>query len=197
MAKNKKRAPSRPKAIKYAAPILVVIVAVGLVVWHDHSNKPAAVKLATPASSTTKAAGSTSSTINYGPPTTAEQAESDAANSIGRAAQNNQTTNPTNTTINPVIVTDSQNSPGQSLNVTSYVNGVIENGGTCTLTLTKSGSQTITQSGSGSADASYTDCPAFTVPFSKFNNQTGNWQLTLSYSSSSASGSTSVTKQIE
>jgi hypothetical protein len=78
--------------------------------------------------------------------------------------------------------------------VGGYVPGVIEDGGTCTLTLT-SGSSTATGRTQAHADASTTTCGAVTVAGSRL--AAGTWNAVLSYSSPEHRGAASpVTVQV-
>ena len=60
------------------------------------------------------------------------------------------------------------------------VMGIVESGGTCTLTLAK-GSTTVDVSVEGVDNVTSTSCPAMTVPGDRLG--TGTWQATLSYES--------------
>lgn len=77
---------------------------------------------------------------------------------------------------------------GDSIEIGSYVTNVLEDGGTCTLTLTKD-SQRITDDVEGVQDASRTSCPVFTIARSRLS--AGTWKAVVSYSSSTASGESS------
>lgn len=66
-----------------------------------------------------------------------------------------------------------------------YVTGVIESGGTCTLTLSKGG-QTATGTTTAHADATTTTCGAVTIPGSQLT--AGTWQAVLSYRSDRHTG---------
>lgn len=69
--------------------------------------------------------------------------------------------------------------------VDGFVAGVVEQGGTCTLTLT-SGSATVTQQHPAQADASTTQCGTVTVPGARLT--AGQWRAVLGYSSATSSG---------
>ena len=60
------------------------------------------------------------------------------------------------------------------------VMGIVESGGTCTLTLTR-GSATVDVSVEAIDNVTSTSCPAMTVPGDRL--ETGSWQATLSYAS--------------
>jgi uncharacterized protein (UPF0333 family) len=81
---------------------------------------------------------------------------------------------------------------GNTVQVSSYVSGVFENGGTCELTL-KNGSTSVTRQDTGIENVSYTTCPTFNI------DNTGNsvlasgtWSATVSYSSASYQGVSSA-----
>ena len=69
--------------------------------------------------------------------------------------------------------------------VGGYVAGVLEDGGTCTATLTQ-GARSVTGTSQGSADARTTACPEIQVPGSSLGS--GTWTVVLSYDSSRGSG---------
>jgi hypothetical protein len=65
------------------------------------------------------------------------------------------------------------------------VMGIVESGGTCTLTLTK-GSTAVDVSADAVDNVSSTSCPAMTVSGDRL--QSGTWQATLSYESGTSRG---------
>jgi hypothetical protein len=78
-----------------------------------------------------------------------------------------------------------------SVKVNGYVSGVVENGGTCTLTLT-SGSVHVTGQVTAQADATTTICPEISVSDPRLTP--GAWQAVLAYRSPSSQGSSPATK---
>lgn len=81
--------------------------------------------------------------------------------------------------VTPVITSADENA------VRAYIPGIIEDGGTCTATLAKSGSQTVTVSSEGVANVSQTVCAP---SISDKNLSSGQWSVVLSYSSSKSGG---------
>jgi hypothetical protein len=77
------------------------------------------------------------------------------------------------------------NATTRQVMVGGYVQGVIEDGGTCTLTLTSGSSRAVGHT-AAHADATTTTCGAVTVPGSGL--APGTWQAVLSYSSPKHSG---------
>ena len=65
------------------------------------------------------------------------------------------------------------------------VMGIVESGGTCTLTLTR-GSTAVDVSAEAVDNVTSTSCPALTVPGDRL--ESGTWQATLSYESESFRG---------
>jgi hypothetical protein len=87
----------------------------------------------------------------------------------------------------PVVVTYSGwNAAAKQAMAGGYVTGVIETGGTCTLTLTRAGVQ-VTSQGHARPDAATTACGGLTVPGAKLS--VGTWKAVLSYVSATSSGS--------
>jgi hypothetical protein len=106
------------------------------------------------------------------------------------------TTAPTSSTdartaVVPFITTADWDASAKALDVSAIVPGVVEGGGTCTVTLT-SGSTTRTATSSGVAAASYTGCEAVAVK----DLAAGTWQVQVRYSSAKAAG-TSKTRSAQ
>jgi hypothetical protein len=81
-----------------------------------------------------------------------------------------------------------------SVEVGAYVAGVVESGGTCTLTLTGPGA-TRTATVTGEADAGSTSCTTMAVPGAQLS--TGSWTAVVDYRSADAGGtSSSVTVDV-
>jgi hypothetical protein len=138
---------------------------------------------------------STRNGINYGPPTEVEKQDSvshkDSIPTANSQNSNTQTSNASSKkTVTTEITTFRQTSSAFTVN--GFVNGVIENGGTCTLTMVFSGdaSQKVTESRPGEANATNTTCGEISVPLSKLH--AGTWNTTLSYSSATATGTSDV-----
>jgi hypothetical protein len=147
---------------------------------------------------TSKSADSTaatdgrSSTINMDPATPEEkQAAEDRKDEIAKEQEqsNNQLAG---TKVTPVITYAGQY--GGNIEVSAYIPGIIENGGTCTLTAVK-GSSKVTKQVTGVDNAQNTSCPTFIVPRGDFDSA-GTWAITISYSSGSYSGE-SASKTLE
>jgi hypothetical protein len=94
----------------------------------------------------------------------------------------------------PVVLTYSAWSPAdRQVLAGGYVSGIIEDGGTCTLTLTR-GSSSVTVEGPAMPDATTTVCGGLAVPGDRLS--AGTWQATLSYASPTHQG-TSATAAVE
>jgi hypothetical protein len=70
-----------------------------------------------------------------------------------------------------------------------YVTGVIEDGGVCTLTLTRNGA-TVVAEGAAMADATTTVCGGLSIAGSQL--AAGTWQAVLSYASSTHTGASAA-----
>lgn len=79
-----------------------------------------------------------------------------------------------------------------NVEIGGYVNGVFEDGGTCTAILTKD-SIKISEQVNAVKNVNSMDCPAIVIPASKFSSG-GEWSLTLEYSSSTAGGNSEPRK---
>ena len=73
-----------------------------------------------------------------------------------------------------------------SVTVRGYLQGVVEDDGTCTLTLTRDG-RSVTAERAGTSNVTQTSCGAVSVPRSQL--ATGTWTAVLSYRSSTSNGS--------
>jgi len=81
----------------------------------------------------------------------------------------------------------------REVQLAGFVGGVVEDGGVCTLTLTKGGA-TASGAKKALADASTTSCGELSVPGDQVSP--GTWQAVLSYSSAGHTG-TSETVDVE
>lgn len=134
--------------------------------------------------STTEPPAQPTSPINYGPPTAEEEAESQARKDELRQQQGAAQDSGNQKQVTPVIINAYQDQ--QTVFLSAYVPGIAENGGSCTYAIVK-GSQTVTKVTDGFANVSNTNCTPANINRSEFN-QSGDWQVTVSYKSSSASG---------
>ncbi len=80
---------------------------------------------------------------------------------------------------------------GRTLTLGGGVSGLVDSGGTCTVTLTR-GTATVTKSFAASPGPSSTDCGAMTVSSPTLTS--GSWSLTIAYSSPRARGTSSPTE---
>jgi hypothetical protein len=87
----------------------------------------------------------------------------------------------------PVALTFADwNATTAAVEVDGYLAGLVEDGGTCTLTLTQGGT-TVTAEVPGTADAATTSCGGATVPGTDL--APGTWTAVLSYRSDTTTGS--------
>ena len=137
----------------------------------------------------TKSSADSKESINYSPGTDQDQKDADQRKQE-IADQQNQNPEPTTgkKSVTPVIVDASQY--GNEVEVRAYVPGIIEDGGTCTVTFTK-GSLSVTKQSTGEKDATTTRCTNITIPRSEFKDY-GKWNVSLSYSSSTTQGTASA-----
>lgn len=142
---------------------------------------------------------SADSNINYGPVTEEEKKETEAhKQQLDQDTKNASEPSPPPTedgkrTVYPMIVTAEQYD--NTVEVTSYISGIIEDGGTCTITLTK-GTDKITKTVTGVRDAKVTRCPIVTVPLAEFPSK-GNWTAVVTYSSTAATGASQPSGSFE
>lgn len=139
----------------------------------------------------------TSNNVDLSPPTQEQQqAGQDAKQSAvdkdqGKPSQNSDSPQVEEGTLNIAFTSVWQNEA--ALQVRVQIDPLVSNG-SCTLTLTKDGS-TITKTAAVYAMASISTCQGFDVPISELSS--GVWNLTVSVTSDSASGSASTSTQIQ
>jgi hypothetical protein len=79
-----------------------------------------------------------------------------------------------------VIVVASVDADGKAVTTSGYVNGIIEDGGSCAFALS-SGAATVTTTTTGRADRSTTSCGQGITPIDKVSR--GSWNVVLTYTS--------------
>jgi hypothetical protein len=168
---------SRRTALLAALAVLLVAGGLILALGHGHNTRPA---------TGTTADGKK---VNLSPATSQDQQNSDSHKNSSaqqdQPAKNIPSTDKA-TQASLVITSADQNS------VRAYVNGVFEEGGTCTATATQ-GSQVITASSAGFENVSYTQCTPINWPSALGG---GTWVIKVSYSSSGTQVSATKTIQV-
>lgn len=147
--------------------LAIAIVAIALFMLRD--NK------------TTSTADKTEDGIDYSPATQEEKADSDRQKEVDAGRDDT----PPSNNVTPVIVDASQY--GDEIEIRAYVPGIVEDGGTCTIKITK-GQSTVTERTEALQDASNTSCVSVAIPRSEFSSA-GQWSVVVSYSSAKYSGS--------
>jgi hypothetical protein len=167
MAKTKKR--GRKNKVLLA---IVVLLVAGFIYW------VAAIRPSKHAS--TPVGG-----VNYNPPS---QQDKQAGEDAKKTVEDRSTGASQNSgLVNANVIITSLTTSG----VRGYVSNVFEDGGTCTLTLTK-GTDKITATSTGVADVNKTTCAPISIDQSQLKS--GDWTAVLSYTSAKASGSSAPQK---
>lgn len=122
--------------------------------------------------------------VNLSPPTEEEKQETQAHKKELSNSPSPSTTNEGKKQVTPVITSANQDQ------ISAYVPGVFEDGGTCTATLTK-GSKTVTKTSEGFKNVSYTSCAPINVSGSF--PEKGTWSVVVIYKSSAAEGTSKPT----
>lgn len=162
--------------------VALIVLAVGGFVAYRHFHKPKQDFSGT--------AGV--SEVNYGPPTEEEKQAGNDQKEKNVAEQNGTQVNNSKAA---VVITDaSYYSDSNSVEVRAFVSNIVEDGGTCTVTFEKNG-QKVTQTHAAFKDATTTQCGALDTPRSQFPS-TGTWNVTLVYTSSSATGQQTATLKL-
>jgi hypothetical protein len=131
------------------------------------------------------------STINYGPATSDQQKNGSTIKSNGTSGTSGSdqpsapTTVPGSSQKSVSVTITAANQNGQTLQVRVLI-GVVENTGTCTLTLTQVGQTTVTKTAAAQPLASTSTCKGFDVPISELS--TGIWHVNVTYNSTAFTG---------
>lgn len=174
---------------KYLLPagIVALILVASLSVWalggsDNHAQDPDKQKSPS-ASSDNSSEGPNSGSPDLSPATPQEKKATDDYKQSLSPSPPSPTGSSGKKQVYPVITGAS------SSEVDAYVSGVIESGGTCSVSATK-GSEAVSGSSSGFANVSYTSCQPIHLSLSS-----GNWSINLQYSSATAQGQ--VTQSFE
>jgi hypothetical protein len=179
MAKYYKK--NRVKKLHVISLIILLLLASGLV--YVYSQQDSADDMS-----------NDSSTVNLEPPTEEEQAAGDEIkdevvepdqNPVEKPPQTGNSADSNDKKINVVITDASQY--GSDIEVRAFASNHIEDG-TCTITFSKAGQQTIQKEVQARADASTTICSNLTINRSEFPTG-GEWSVVVSYNSQNAKGS--------
>lgn len=135
------------------------------------------------AGSTTVAAGSAAPSTGGAGATSAPAGTSTAGTSV--PDRTTMATDPPPPSTTEVVLNYATYDAARGVLGGGYVSPVIEDGGTCTLVLTK-GSATVQATSEGRADASTTACGGLTVPRDQLT--AGTWTAVLRYASGTAKG---------
>jgi len=140
---------------------------------------------------------STQDSINYGPPTEEEKRETEEF----KENQGSSTTQPSTTTpstqkksVTPIISSWPSGAQSGDIQVSGFVPNIVENGGQCTLTLSKSG-QDVTTTATGEANAQSVSCGTMTITRDRLS--AGKWNVKLSYSSTTYEGTSQQDVTVE
>jgi hypothetical protein len=163
--------------------IILVVLAIGGVVAYKHFHKPK------PDFSGTAGV----SEVNYGPPTKEEQQAGNDQKEKNVTQQENET-KPNDGKATVVITDASYYADSNTVEVRAFVSNIVEDGGTCTVVFEKNG-QKVTQTHAAFKDAKTTQCGALDTPRSQFPS-TGTWNVTLTYTSSTATGQQTATLKL-
>ncbi len=156
------------------APLCVLILLGTGYVFYQHKNNNTA---------NSNTAGEDK--INYEPPTKEDaQRASDNKQRIVEEETKPAQNNGSKKLITPTITYASEQ--GEKIEAGGFVSNIFEDGGVCTFTFTK-GTASFSKHSTGISNAQSVACPAITVGNGEFSEK-GQWSVTLSYSSATASG---------
>lgn len=158
------------KKIVFTGSVIVLIVSLFMTISYFRENTPITNKINSPQGI------SDSNVVKNSPPSADEQKSGD--NIKPKISQNNNSQPQTESNIKPII-TDA-GYYANNIEVSSFIPGIYEDGGICTLTLSKDG-QKITMSEEAIKDAKTLRCQNFIVAKSELSS--GEWSVLISYKS--------------
>ncbi len=137
--------------------------------------------------------------INYEGPTDADKQETSShkVDLLKNTQSNSKDTTPPSQNlqnVTPTLINAFYSTERNQVTVSGFVSGVIEDGGSCTVTLTHENTS-VTKTAIGVANASQTDCPPFNINRSELSSS-GTWSVMLSYKSDTVNGN-SRTQTVE
>lgn len=177
MKKHKPTINFKTSKILLLAAVVAVLV-VGMVFWlkADRSNAPAA-----------NTSPTDEKPYKLEPATEQEKSETEQhKDSLVKPPAPPPTPGPTGKKQVSVVITSAA-----ADNVSAYVSGVLEEGGTCTAVFEKDG-QSVTRTSEGFSNVSTTNC----APITPSLPGSGTWNLTVSYNSAAAEGKTQTTVKV-
>ncbi len=164
---------SKRKKISFL--ILGFLLVVGIGLWHFHPWQKSAIEIA-------REKGNVSGQLDR--QNAQKNKKSSSSSSGGNNATETSGSDQNLQSVTPILSRwDGGTDP---VEVAGYVQGVFEDGGTCTYTFTKD-SQSFSRTSVGFQDATHTSCAPVDISKSSFP-QTGTWQVTLKYKSSTSVG---------
>ncbi len=169
------------KKVALAGGVTLLAVGGAVMLWPNNAKTP------------TQIPENPTGEINYNPPTETEKAETEQ-HKDDIAKQQTQTPQTSNNGNSIVVTITSATVDDASVQIASYVSGIIEDGGVCTITL-QQGANKVSRNVSGMANATTTNCEYTTFNRSDFTAP-GIWKLSVSYSSPKAQG-TSAEKEVK
>lgn len=166
--------------------VAVLLVGGGLAYWQRDTISGWFSQSSENTASDSDSSGSGDSDSNL-PDNDSDGTSDNNGSSDGSSSSSNNGAQEANVIINDASQYDS------NVEVRSYVEGIVETNGTCTITF-KKGSQSVTKTTEPLTNPTYTTCAAISVPVSEFPSK-GTWQVTVDYSSTNHKGS--ATKNVE
>jgi len=179
----KSRNKSRKKRLLIVACIGLLLLTVILILLIRNSREDSQ----SPSPVISENLGTTSQEVNFDPPTAADLEETDN--------HKKDITNPSESP--PVAGNGSKKNVSPMVSgadrstITAYVVGVFEEGGTCTATITQ-GATSFNKTSIGFGNSSYTQCMPIDISSGAIDD-TKKWTVVVSYNSSAAIGTSSVT----
>jgi uncharacterized protein (UPF0333 family) len=177
MIVRKKRSETKKKRLLLIGAVLLILTGIAAYFYFRDSPNTATI---------------TTSTNEQKPITPATEEEKKESDRLKNATADREAQPQASATqkksIQPVIV--DANLYDQTVEVRAYIPGIVEDGGTCTVTLRK-GSHIFTRTSAGFQDAKTTNCTKVTINRSDFP-EAGTWSTTVSYDSNTASGTSDV-----
>ena len=121
--------------------------------------------------------------------------DSDGTSSNSNSSDESSSSPDSDGTRQVTVIINDASQYDSNVEVRSYVEGIVETSGTCTITFTK-GSQSFARTTEPLTNPNYTTCAAISVPVSDFPSK-GTWQVTVDYLSAQYKGSASTHVEVK
>ncbi|MCO7221584.1 hypothetical protein [Klenkia sp. PcliD-1-E] len=156
----------------------------------DRPTDPAAAATSSAVAATSSAAAALSSAAQASPGAYGTPVDPGLPNPTS-VATDSPAPAPTGATVDVVVTYADWDATTASIEAGAFVQGIVESGGTCTVTASRPGAAAVTASVPGEPDAGSTTCPGLLLSGGGLGS--GSWSVVVDYSSATAQGRSTAT----